>query len=160
MFTEEQTNKLKEMLAGSLMKVEGWASIKTDIEIYHKIRGLLVEAFKLILDLSPYQVRVTIQDKVNKLEEREQLWDYEELLGFIKFAQILSTGLLSSLDDKEVHDYAAPHQAINFLDNFLRQIDGSKYSEETLPSLGATFSLELHGLKTQLEKIDWKKGWK
>jgi hypothetical protein len=140
--------------------MDGWESMANDIERYQKIKGLSIDAFRAILTVMPQQVRLTIQNKVNQLEESDPLFEYDDLLNFLKLTQIIATGLISNLDDKNIHDYAGPHQAAGMLDRLLRHNEGGKYSEENMSQMGASFSLELMRLKAGLQKIDWKKGWK
>lgn len=154
-FIEE---KVKDLLA----KVEkaDWETMKNDIERYQKIKELIINAFTSILELSPQPIRVIIQSKIKKIEESDPIFEFEELESFLKLVHILTTGLLSSLDEKDIKDYAAPHQAVGYLDRLVRINENKEYSENNVVSLGAAFTVELKGLIIRLEKIDWKKGWK
>lgn len=149
----------EDLLIQATHKEEGWDSITTDIEIFQKIKALIVRAFEEILPLSAEPVKVTIGHSIEKIKNSEFIWEYEDLISFIKFCQITSVSLLSSLDDKKIADYAAPHQAMGFVDELLHLNDQNIYGKENLSLIGATFSVKVRLLSNRLEKIDWKKGW-
>lgn len=155
----KELEEINAVMVSSLAKVEGWDSMANDIERYQKIKSLSIDAFKAILTIMPPQVKLTVQNKVDQLEESDPLFEYEDLLNFLKLTQIIATGLISNLDDKKIDDYAGPHQAAGMLDKLLRHNESGKYSEENMSEMGASFSLELLRLKNGIEKIDWKKGW-
>jgi hypothetical protein len=152
-------DRLKELLMGMLQE-DDWTLMTTDIERYQKIKEIVTNAFKAVLELSPLQVKIVIQENINKLEAYDPIFEFHELEDFLTLVGILTTGMQSGLDDKTVDDYAAPHQAVCCLDKLVRINDEKRYSEENVSTMGAAIAFELKTLKFRLEKIDWKKGWK
>lgn len=154
-------NALREKVLSLLtgVKEKEWQTMKNDIERYQKIKELIINAFRVVLEICPQQVRITILDKINKMEESDPIFEFEELEGFISLAKIFSTSILSSLDEKKIKDYAIPHQVIGHLDSLTRVNEKGQYSESNVCLLGASISVELEGLKARLEKMDWKEGW-
>ena len=155
---EGTAERLKSLLI-DMMEGKDWNSMTNDIERYQKIKELVINAFEAVLVLSPHQVRVFIQEKIDRLKGYDFIFEFEELETFLKFVGIITTGLLSNLDEKGIADYAAPHEAVGKLDSLVRINEKGIYSEANVGMLGAAMTVELHGLKARLEKIDWKKGW-
>ena len=149
----------EDLLIQGIHKEEGWVSITTDIEIFQKIKSLIVQAFEEVLPLSAEPVKVTIGHSIDKIKNSEFIWEYVDFVSFVKFCQIISESLLSSLDDKKIPDYAAPHQAMGFVDEVLHLNDQNIYDKDSLSLMGAAFSFKVNFLTQKFEKIDWKKGW-
>ncbi len=142
-----------------LAQIKNWELMANDIEKYQKMKELIIESFKSILDLMPPQVKITVQDKINNLNNTDAIYEYEELIGFIKLAKIHSESLLSSLDDKDIPDYAAPYKAVSYL-NTVISLTIENDSENNLNQMGVAFVGRLHASRDQIEKIDWAEGWK
>ncbi len=145
-----------------LFRERFWIPMQNDIERYQKIKQRIIDGFNYILAIAPAQVRVTIEDKRDQLEDLGFIWDFEEMVAFISLAQIHTTTLLSSLRDKDIADYAAPHEAVNALDHFIRleecAEDYEKYSND-ISLLGATYAVNFTELEIRVKRIDWQKGW-
>jgi hypothetical protein len=155
----EAQQRIEELLIG-ITQQKDWNSMANDLEVCNAIKELLINSFKAVLFLSPLPVRDLIQANIDKLEETGFLWSFEDLEGVFTLAYISSTSLLSTLDNKKIHDYAAPHRAIGGLDALLRLNEEKKYSENNAAEFGAAVSVQLEMLKYRLDEIDWKEGWK
>lgn len=159
MIDEVKFKEFEAMLIESLSKIEGWESMTNDIEIYQKIKSLVIGSFECTLSIMPPQVKANVEVSMSKLTKTGCLFEFEDLENFLKFSQILSTSLLSNLDDKKIQDYAAPHKVVGVLDGVLRLNEEGTYNENNIASMGAAFNLGLFKLKAQIENTDWKKGW-
>ncbi len=159
MESEDVLKKLESILIDSLSKSEEWILMVNDLEMYHKIQSLIIESFECTLSIMPPQIKAKVETIMGKLRNVSYIFEYDDLVNFLTFAQILSTSLLSDLDDKEIHDYAAPHKIVGVLDTAIR-LNKKEYSEENLPEMGAFLNLGLFKLKAAIENTDWKKGWK
>jgi len=161
---KEEDKTIDEKIADMIPKFREkfWVPMQNDIERYQKIKQKIIEGFNYILAIAPAQVRVTIEDKRDQLEDLGFIWDFEELIAFIKLAQIHTTTLLSSLRDEDIADYAAPHEAVNALDHFIRLEerveDYEKYSGD-VSLLGATYAVNFTELEIRIKSIDWRKDW-
>ncbi|MFA6386161.1 MAG: hypothetical protein WCW04_00085 [Candidatus Paceibacterota bacterium] len=159
MIDENEFKKFEAMLIDSLSIAEGWESMTNEIEIYQKIRSLVIGSFECTLSIMPPQVKANVEISVDKLKNSGYLFEFEDLTSFLIFAQILSTGLLSNLHDKKIQDYAAPHKVVGILDGVVRLNENCCYSENNLTKMGAAFNLGLFKMKVLMETIDWKMGW-
>ncbi|HEY5588127.1 MAG TPA: hypothetical protein VIK86_04125 [Candidatus Paceibacterota bacterium] len=159
MIDEVKFKEFEAMLIESLSKIEGWESMTNDIEIYQKIKSLVIGSFECTLSIMPPQVKANVVVSMDKLLKTGYLFEFEDLEDFLKFSQILSTSLLSNLDDKKIQDYAAPHKIVGILDKILRLNEDGEYDENNIALMGAAFNLGLFNLKAQIENTDWKKGW-
>lgn len=150
---------IEEMLQGKIQKSE-WDSMTNDIERYNKMIELVINAYTAVIEICPPQVKVLIEAKVKQFKTFDFVCEFEEFEAFLGLAKITSTSLQGALDDKKVADYAAPHQIITQLDSLCRINDENEYSEDNVAAMGAAMAMKLMMLKTRLETIDWKKGWK
>jgi hypothetical protein len=151
-------NKLRDLLTGMVEEKE-WGSMVNDIERYQKIKKLVITAFEAVTSLCPYQIRIVIESKIEQFNEQDAIYEFSELESFLKLVHISATSILSTLDNKKIDDYAAPHQAFGHLDSLVRINETGDYSESNVSSLGAAISVELEMFQKRLDKIDWKKGW-
>lgn len=158
MIDEDIINKLESILIDSLSEAEGWRTMTNDIEIYYRMKTLVIGTFECVLCIMPVQIKAKVETIMGKLNDAGCVCEYEDWLCFLKFAQILSTSLLSDLDNRKIKDFATPHKIVGILDAAIR-LDEKQYSEMSLPEMGARLNLGLFKIKAVVGNTDWKEGW-
>ena len=139
----------------SLIRIESWQSMKNDIEKYQKIKELIIESFKSILDSMSPEIRTVVQDKINKLDQTEAIFEYKELENFLKLAQTFSETLLNSIDNKEVFNYSVSFKILNYLNKMMHWNEEKNYHESDLDTIGVDFVLNLISFKLRIQQNNW-----
>lgn len=157
-FNKESTTEVL-MNSDPLSHIETWKAMQNEIEVFQTIKKIVLDAFQSVMPSMPHQLRLVFQEKIDRLKETDHLFELDDLYAFFVQAKIVSSSMLSDLDNNNIKDYAAPFTVIKGLDSLIRFHERYEKENINILELGTLMVGGLYGLREKMLQTDWRSGW-